>query len=44
MAYIKNIVNSFSKNGFDISLLNTECNDLDLCFIEIDGKEILTVC
>lgn len=38
MAYIKNIVDSFSKNGFDISLLNTECNDLSLCFVNIDGK------
>lgn len=38
MAYIKSIVNSFSKNGFDVSLLNTECNALSLCFVDIDGK------
>lgn len=38
MVYIKNIVDSFSKNGFEVSLLNTECNDLSLCFVTIDGK------
>lgn len=38
MTYKKNIVNSFSKDGFDVSLLNTECNDLSLCFVNIGGK------
>lgn len=38
MTYKKSIVNSFSKDGFDVSLLNTECNDLSLCFVNIDGK------
>lgn len=38
MTYIKKIVDSFPKNGFNLSLLNTECDDLTICFIEINGK------
>lgn len=44
MAYTKKVVDSFYKNGFNISLLNTECNDLSLCFIILKEKEILIVC
>lgn len=38
MAHIKNIINVFSKNGFDVSFLNTECEDLSICFVTGDGS------
>lgn len=36
MSYIKNVTNTFSKNGFDVSLLDIKCNKLNICFVNVD--------
>lgn len=37
MENLKKVVKNFSKDGFNVSLLNTECNSLGICLVTIDG-------
>lgn len=38
MKYIKNIINSFKKDGFNVLLPNVQCDNLSICFVDINGK------
>ncbi|MDE5830448.1 MAG: hypothetical protein K2H53_01885 [Clostridia bacterium] len=38
MSYVKNVTNTFLKNGYELSLLDTKCDKLSICFVSIDGN------